>query len=259
MTTGPDQQARYLTSPAISALHGFTTRRGGVSGGAFASLNLGLSSGDEPELVEANRDLLLGELGFRREQVCAFNQVHGARVLLGAPSWFAEDADAATTDDPDLLLVVSSADCLPLLFQDPQTGAVAAAHCGWRSTVKGLASQVVAALVERHGAKPEQLRVAIGPGVAGTCYQVGDEVKGEFAAAGFPAGVFTADAMAGHHRLDLLAANRWVLEGAGVTAGHIEESRRCTHCEDDAFYSYRRDRGRTGRHWAFISALPCEP
>lgn len=254
MSPGTDPQARYLTSPAISALHGFTTRRGGGSSGPFDSFNLGLSSGDEPKLVEANRDLLLSELGFTREQVCAFNQVHGARVLTGAPSWFTEDADAVTSDDPNLLLVVSSADCLPLLFHDPETGAVAAAHCGWRSTVKGLAGLVVAALAERYGAKAERLRVAIGPGVAGACYQVGHEVKVEFAAADFPAEVFAADAVVGRHRLDLVAANRWVLEGAGVKAGHIEESGLCTHCESGAFYSYRRDRGRTGRHWAFVSA-----
>lgn len=255
MTSWPELQARYLTSPAISALHGFTTRAGGVSSGAFGSLNLGLSSGDEPDLVEANRDLLLSELGFTREQVCAFNQVHGERVLAGAPTWFTEDADAATSGDPNLLLVVSGADCLPILFHDPDSGAVAAAHCGWRSTVKGLAGQVVAALVERHAAKPERLRVAIGPGVAGACYQVGDEVKGEFAAAGFPAWLLAPDALVGRHRLDLVAANRWVLENAGVEAGHIEESGLCTHCENDLFFSYRRDRGRTGRHWAFISAI----
>lgn len=249
-------QQRYVTSPIISALHGFTTRRGGLSADEFATLNLGLSSGDEPRLVESNRDLLLAQLGFRREQVCAFNQVHGARVLTGSPSWFAEDADAATSDDPNLLLVVSSADCLPLLFHDPTTGAVAAAHCGWRGTVKGLAREVVAAMAERHGVEPERLRVAIGPGVAGACYQVGPEVRQAFSAAGFPDAVFAADAEPGRYRLDLVAANRWVLVTAGVNAEQVDASELCTHCEADTFYSYRRDRGRTGRHWAFVAARP---
>ncbi|MEJ2288044.1 MAG: polyphenol oxidase family protein, partial [Deinococcales bacterium] len=198
--------------PDLPWPHGFTLRGGGVSGGAYASLNLGLSSGDAPEAVEANRDRLLAALGYGRDDVCAFHQVHGRRVLDGTPGWFVEQADAATSATPGRLLVVSVADCLPLLFVDPVRGAVGAAHCGWRGTVQGLAGEVVRAMSQRYGSRPADLRVAIGPGIQGPCYQVGPGVR--------PQRVWSAAA--------------------------------CTHCEPDRFYSHRRDAGVTGRHWAFI-------
>lgn len=248
-----DDRMAVLTAPDLPWPHGFTTRAGGVSSGAYASLNLGLSSGDEEEAVEANRERLLSALGFERGDVCAFHQVHGDRVLAGDASWFAERADAATTNVPGRLLVVSVADCLPLLFFDPVAGAVGAAHCGWRGTVAGLAGTVVARMRERYGTRPADLRVAIGPGIQGSCYQVGGEVVDAFREAGFPATVATPDDD-GRHRLDLVAANRWALARSGVADGHIWSAELCTHCRPELF-SHRRDAGKTGRHWAFI-ALP---
>lgn len=246
---------RYL-SGQLPVLHGFTTRAGGASADAFHSLNLGLSSGDDERLVERNRVALLSELGFEPAQVCAFHQVHGDRVLQGAPSWFSEKADAAVTEDPATLLVVSVADCLPVLLHDPVTGAVGAAHCGWRGTVAGLAASVVQRMRSDFGSQPRDLRVLFGPGVAGACYQVGSEVVERFAAAGFPDEVAWADGSAGKYRLDIKAANRFSLEQAGVPATNIVDPELCTHCQPERFYSYRRDGGVTGRHWAFISPAP---
>ncbi len=185
--SGPDREAlSVLIAPDLPWPHGFTLRGGGVSGGAYASLNLGLSSGDAPDAVEANRDRLLAVLGYARGDVCAFDQVHGDHVLAGDASWFTERADAATTDVPGRLLVVSVADCFPLLFHDPVRGAVAAAHCGWRGTVAGLAGTVVRRMTERYDSRPADLRVAIGPGIRGACYQVGPEVVDGVPARGLP-------------------------------------------------------------------------
>jgi len=247
----PEDAPRVLTAPHLPWPHGFTLRTGGVSQGPYASLNLGLSSGDEPGRVEANRDAVLAALRVPRERVCAFHQVHGTRVLDGAPSWFEERADAATTADAGRLLVVSVADCLPVLFFDPASGAVGAAHCGWRGTLGGLATAVVARMAERYASRPEDLAVAIGPGIQGACYQVGDEVVAAFRQAGFPTSLATPDEE-GRHRLDLAAANRWGLERAGVRGERIWSSELCTHCHPERFYSHRRDAGTTGRHWAFI-------
>lgn len=243
---------RYLTG-SLPVVHGFTTRAGGVSGAPFHALNLGLSSGDDPAAVERNRDLLLAELGFERASVCAFHQVHGHRVLDGAPSWFVERADAAVTADPHTLLVVSVADCMPVLLHDPRTGAVGAAHCGWRGSVAGLAGGVVRRMEESFGTDSAHLQVLLGPAVAGACYQVGAEVVERFVAAGFPNHVAWPDAEPNKFRLDIGAANRWVLEQAGVRPEAITDLGLCTHCEPERFYSYRRDGGVTGRHWAFIS------
>lgn len=245
--TGP----AVLTAPDLPWPHGFTLRGGGVSPAPFASLNLGLSSGDEPANVEANRDTVLAALGVPRGAVCAFHQVHGDRVLDGEPTWFTEQADAATTDVPGRLLVVSVADCFPLLFYDPAHRAVGAAHCGWRGTVRGLAATVVARMAERYGSRPRDMRVAIGPGIQGACYQVGAEVVEAFRRAGFPERLAAPDDE-GRFRLDLAAANRWALERAGVSPERIWSAGLCTHCSTERFYSHRRDAGVTGRHWAFI-------
>lgn len=249
---------------SLPVLHGFSIRgsadgRGhefGTSQGPFSFLNLGLSSGDEEAAVEQNRDALLEQLGFGRSQVCAFHQVHSDAVLDGQPSWFAQKADAAVTDDPNTLLVVSVADCLPVLLHDPASGAVGAAHCGWRGTVTALAAKVVQHMAERFGSRPENLRALFGPGIAGACYQVGPEVIRQFEAAGFSGHVYWTDRQPDRYRLDIKAANRWLLETSGVGPHNIVDLDLCTHCRPELFYSYRRDGGVTGRHWAFISPRP---
>lgn len=242
-----------LRVPGLGTEHGFTTRNGGVSSGAFTSLNLGLSSGDDRQLVEANRDRLLAHVGVERERVCAFNQVHGTNVLVGRPTWFEEDADAGITDRPDLLLVVSAADCFPVLFHDQASGAVGAAHCGWRGTEARLVAEVAKAMHREYGTAAADLRVAVGPGIRGACYQVSAPVAERFTAAGFAAAV-TPDAVPGKFLLDLEAALAATFAEVGVPAGNVEWLARCTHCEPATFYSHRRDAGTTGRLWGFIRA-----
>ncbi len=252
----------YLTLPGFTAPHGFTTRAGGVSEGPYASLNLGLSSGDDRAKVEANRALLLEALGARREQVCGYHQVHGARVMVETPGWFDEKADASVSADPEHLLVVSAADCYPVLFHDPVTGAAGAAHCGWRGTLQRLPALVVEALAREYGSDPAEVRVAIGQGVGGRCYQVDRAVGEAFLAAGFPAHVLAegppppdlADLAPGEDRvlLDVHAAVLHALAEAGVRRQNVVSLGRCTHCEPASFFSHRRDRGLTGRMWGFV-------
>jgi YfiH family protein len=239
-----------LRYPEFDAPHAFTTRPGGVSDGPYASLNLGLSSGDLADRVAANRERMLASFGSERSQVAAFHQVHGDRVAPGAPTWFDDEADAAVTAD-GTTLVISVADCFPILFYDPENGAVGAAHCGWRGSIARLAAKVVATMTERFGTDPSALQVAIGPGIRGPCYQVGAEVVAAFDAAEFPATVARPDDE-GRFRLDLVAANRHALIGAGVAPERIVDTGLCTHCDAERFFSHRRDAGRTGRHWALI-------
>lgn len=238
-----------IRAPNIAAPHGFTTRAGGVSGGAYAGLNLGLSSGDDAAAVAENRRRVLEVLGAAQGDVCAFHQVHGDRVLEASPSWFEEEADAAVSDTPGLWLVVSTADCLPVLFHDPRTGAVGAAHCGWRGTVARLAQRTVEALRSRFGCDPADVRVAFGPAIRQPYYQVGPEVARAFLAAGFPEGVFKENGAG--VLLDVPGANRWLLLESGVQEANLWDSGLCTY-EDRRFYSHRRDRGRTGRQWWVI-------
>lgn len=273
-TTSVTDVPVILSLRGLGAAHGFTTRTGGISRGDYAALNLGLSSGDHRPAVERNRDILLSHLGVSRDQVCGFNQVHGDRVLVGRRTWFEEDADAAITDRPELVLVVSAADCFPVLFHDPPTGAVGAAHCGWRGTAARLAARVVGAMQREYGSRPADLRVAVGPGIRGACYQVSAEVATKFVEAGFPEGVVTPDRStsaapavlepsepaAAKFLLDLEAAIGSTLADAGVQPSNVAWLGRCTHCEPTVFYSHRRDAGRTGRHWAFVRAtVPAAP
>lgn len=264
--TRPGADLRILTGAGFTAPHGFTTRAGGVSRGPYAALNLGLSSGDDRDSVAENRRRVLRHIGARQEEVCGYHQVHGTRVMVAAPGWFEEKADAGVSNDPEHVLVVSAADCYPVLFHDPVTGAAGAAHCGWRGTLGRLPGEVVATLRSVYGARPADLRVAIGQGIGGRCYQVDAEVAEAFAAAGFPADVASDDRPPadlergepgdGRRLLDVHAAILHALGESGVDPAHVTSLGLCTHCEEDMFFSHRRDAGRTGRMWGFVRPTP---
>lgn len=252
-----EASVELLAAPLLTVPHGFATRRGGVSTGPWAGLNLADGTGDEPEAVERNRDALLARFGAERGGVCLLRQVHGDRVVEAGPGWGEVDADAAVSRDPRLLLAIATADCYPLLFHDPASGAVAAAHCGWRGTVLGLAGRVLDELRARYGSDPGDVRVAIGPGICRRCYQVGEEVRAAFREAGFPAELARPDGETDggrRWRLDLAGANRWALLRAGARPEHVVVLDACTACDPARFYSHRRDRGVTGRHWSAIRA-----
>lgn len=240
-----------VRAPNLTVPHGFTTRSGGVSEGPYASLNLGLSSGDDKKLVAENRRRVMAAFGVDETNVCAFSQAHGNRVLTGGASWFLEEADAAVSDTLGLLLVVSTADCLPVLLHDPVTGAVGAAHCGWRGTVQGTAAATLEKMTELYGTNPVDVQVAFGPAISKTNYQVGPEVVTAFRDAGFPEGVATPDGT-GRFLLDVPGANRWQLRQNGVQAENVWECGLCTYAEPERFFSHRQSAGRTGRHWAVI-------
>lgn len=247
---------QLFSSPLLGGVrHAFTGRGGGVSSGPFSSLNLNRSSGDEPARVSQNRSRLLRQLGGTPGQLALLSQVHGLNIVSARAGEPLQEADAQHSADPELLLAVTWADCLPLLFHDPDSGAVAAAHCGWRGSLGRLAQRVVQELTRVYGTDPTRLRVAVGPGICQDCYQVGPELHSAFAAAGFAGPALRADpARPGHSRLDLAAVNNQVLLEAGVVPANIDQTGLCTSCRPADFFSHRRDAGRTGRHWALISA-----
>ena len=246
--------ASLATIDGFPARHAFTLRHPGRSTGPYAGLNLGDAVGDAPERVAANRMLVGEALRAERRRLRLLRQVHGDRIVawsdpgLGAAG--VPEADAHLSDDPRDVLAISVADCLPLLFWDPVTGAAGAAHCGWRGTAIALPGQVVRAMADRFGARASDLAVGIGPGIGGDCYQVGAEVVATFRGAGFPAEIARPDDE-GRFRLDLRVAAVHALRTAGVLADHIWIDDSCTHCDAARFFSYRRD-GTTGRHWAIV-------
>ena len=211
----------------------FTTRRGGVSEGPYASLNLGLLSGDERSLVAENRRLLYEAAGAHPERVSWPRQVHGAD-LTRAGSRGAE-ADAIWTDGPGEAVMVVTADCVPVaLARIGGRPAVALAHVGWRGLLAGIGPATVAAL-------GGQVAGVVGPGIGPCCYEVGDDVAGPVRAA-FSSGLVRDG------RLDLAGA----VERALVSAGCVRVDRldECTACHPERYFSHRRDGGLTGRQGA---------
>jgi polyphenol oxidase len=222
--------------PGARAL--FTTRRGGVSTGPYASLNLGLFTDDEPARVHANRDRLAALVGVPRGRFQQGRQVHGAhvRALSARPDPHEEPApaDGQATSVPGVAPIVLVADCLPIALA--ARGAVAMVHAGWRGLAGGVMAEGVRAIHALGGSGP--MVAAIGPGAGGCCYEVGDEVRAMFAAHG--------DAVRNGRNLDLKAIARRELQAAGVAAVH--DVGICTLCaEPGLFYSHRRDGGVTGR------------
>jgi purine-nucleoside/S-methyl-5'-thioadenosine phosphorylase / adenosine deaminase len=203
--------------PGATAL--FTTRRGGVSEGPYASLNVGLLTDDDPQRVAANRERVRAQAG--TASLAQGRQVHGTAVSVDGGT--GEEADGQVTTRPGVAAIVLVADCLPVALAGPDAAGVV--HAGWR----GLAAGVLEAGVAAIGRGP--VTAAIGPGIGPCCYQVGDDVRSVFGTA--------------EPTLDLKAVARARLQAAGVA--EVYDCGLCTSCDEGRFFSHRRDRGVTGR------------
>jgi YfiH family protein len=213
--------------------HGFTLRTGGFG-----------ARGDG----EADRERLARAMAFSR--LGGMHQVHGneLRVLEDGAS----RCDGLLTNESRSGVFVQSADCVPLLFWGPKVNAVAAVHAGWRGTLAGIAARAVAKLAEVYGAARGEIRVAIGPAIGVCCYEVGDEVIGAFAASGRDVERISRAGARGRRHLDLVEENRAQLLASGVSAECIYDSRVCTVCENDRFYSFRKEGSGVGRIFGII-------
>lgn len=259
-TSGASSQdaIRLYRSPVLSGLpgllHGFPERTGGVSTGPRSSLNLGARWGDDRANVDANRRRLAEHAGYDPAQLVATRHVHGTAVYrVGEP--LADDAefDGLVCDRPGPVLGAFAADCIPMLFADPEARVCGAAHAGWRGTVHGVAPNVIERMVEA-GARASRIRVALGPSIGPCCFEVGAEVVDEFRAAlGDLAGLIVRGPHKDH--IDLRVASRAFLERAGVEPAHIDDRPPCTRCEAARFFSYRRDGREGGVHMAFIAMV----
>lgn len=160
------------------------------------------------------------------------------------------EGDALVSNEVGKRIGVRTADCVPLLFADPKTRAVAAVHAGWRGTVSAIAQQAVQKLADDFGSDPASLHVAIGPAIRGCCYEVGPEVVSQLAPL-FPEWLDRES----RKRVDLVEANRRILVAAGIPDHQIHDCGLCTYCHHDRFYSYRRDPEDPGRMVASIARL----
>lgn len=228
-------RARALAGVA----HGFLGRRGGVSTGALAGLNVGLGSDDDPAAVAENRRRATDAV-LPGARLATLYQVHSADAVAVTDA--AEDAlrphaDALVTDRPGLALGILTADCAPVLFADVDAGVVGAAHAGWKGALGGVTDAAIVAM-EALGARRERIVAAIGPCIARASYEVDEAFAARFAAADAATERFFADARDGHRRFDLEAYVAHRLAAAGLT--RIEALGVDTYADDTRFYSYRR-------------------
>ena len=276
-------------------VHGFSTRPGGASelkanrdGGEATEniLNLGFTDWDTRDRVLKNRLDYFAALKASKMRVIALRQIHSdiVQVVNSGNSESSGDAlkgDALITNEPGLLLVVQTADCVPILLADKKRRAIAAIHAGWRGTLQRIAEKALGRMQMEFGTSPQDVIAALGPGIGQCCFEVGPEVVAEFAAK-FPEasewfkGPFNSLARGdndpnwlpwltmrppGHQlpepraHLDLIAANRAILINAGILPANISSSEFCTACRTDLFFSYRRERI-TGRMMAGIGIRP---
>lgn len=233
--------------PAPAKVGAFITcRGGGFSREPYASNNLGLHVGDDPEAVMRNREQLVRRLGIQRP--FWLEQVHGTEIVEVGDRQPVPRADASISHRPGSVCAVLTADCLPLLLCDRAGRQVAAVHCGWR----GLANGIVAKSVDRFSAPPQDLMAYLGPAISGRHYEVGEEVREALARTVPESNPKFSHAVAGkpgHYLADLYAAARTQLQVLGCS--EIYGGDRCTYAEAKSFFSYRRD-GVTGRMVSLI-------
>jgi YfiH family protein len=220
-----------------------TTRRGGVSGAPFDSLNFGLHVGDDPANVKSNRERLRRELELPSEPDW-ISQTHGTHCVI-LEQEAERDADAAITREPGRVAVVMVADCLPVLLCNRDGSEVAAVHAGWR----GLQAGVIGASLARMHSPAADLMAWIGPGISRLHFEVGDEVREAFQASQAASEKFFEPHGTGHWMCDLAGLAQQQLESMGVS--RVLRDSHCTYRDADQFYSYRRD-GSSGRMAALI-------
>jgi YfiH family protein len=227
-----------ITSPALSARHGFFTRKGGASSGIFAGLNCGTGSSDQSEVVAINRARVAEAMGIGTDALVTLHQVHSPDVVhVTEPFADRPKADGMVTATPGLVLAVLTADCQPVLFEDPAAGVIGAAHGGWRGTFDGVLEAVVDAM-ERLGAERDRIAAVIGPTISQAAYEVGPELFEQITDDDREATRFFAQGRGDRMMFDLPSYGLYRLRRAGV--GHAEWTRHCTYGDPDRFYSYRR-------------------
>lgn len=256
----------YHTSSVLDApgvTHGFSTRLGGVSEGRFASMNF-QKHGPEPdewENVLENYRRFCEALGTDVQGVVRSKQVHEdtVRHVTGADRgkgvFVPRDytADALVTDEPGLSLMVFSADCIILLFHDPVTSSIGAVHAGWRGTALDLPAKAVGEMGRLFGAKPENIRVAIGAGIGPCCFETHDDVPDAMCAA-FGGGAEAYIEPRGEKwTVDLKGINAWRLREAGVRPERIDVCPTCTACHTDLYWSHRITGNKRGLQGALIA------
>jgi hypothetical protein len=266
MKIEPDRRPSLFCAPHLAPfselLHGVTTRHGGVSTGPYSSLNLSFDVGDRPEKVLQNYQHVSRLLDFDLNSLVACQQVHHNTIsradesYLNRSRFLPETAIPATdglaTDVPGITLMTRYADCVPLLFFNPVAPAVAVAHAGWKGTIARIGPSMVDFLAAHFRCRADRTLVMIGPSIGPCCYYLSNSMH-DRAARELPATEHCfVTGPGGQLAFDLWEANKRQLIAAGIKEKNIFSAERCTSCNADLFFSYRREAKVTGRFGVFI-------
>ena len=253
--------APYTISKVLAddrIVHGFFGRQGGRSGGDFATNNMSIAQGDNPDLVVSNRSQAAQQMGdFGIKDLVVFRQVHSTTVVTLTERHnpaVAVEADAMVTNRTDILLGVLTADCAPVLLADPEAGVVAAVHAGWKGAAGGICLATIDAMV-RLGARRDTIRAAIGPTISGANYEVGPDTAAQIAALDSRAADHIAFPDGGsREHFDIPSYLAEQILTAGVSL--VGDLGLCTYANPDTYFSHRyatHHATNTGRQIALIA------
>lgn len=242
---------------------GFTTKLGGVSKNHYSSLNLGLHVQDDQNDCITNRKIISSKTSIPYENWVFAEQVHGNRIeaitdrdrgrgLLSYEQGIPK-CDGFYTHNPNIMLSLCFADCVPLYFLEPNRELIGLAHAGWKGTVKNIGGEMVKTWIDREGVNPSEIMAVIGPSIGGCCYIVDDKVITaiqELKLQEYPSPYVQISS--NQYKLNLKQLNKNLLLESGIKEENIMVSRLCTCCEKELFFSHRRDDGKTGRMLSFI-------
>lgn len=258
----------YIQFPVLEAFpfikHGFSTRLGGVSTGAFQTMNLSYNRGDEKDSVTENYRRICESMGMQAKDVVFSDQVHDTQIHVASK----EDCqgtdygyrkltniDGLVTNEKNVVLCTSYADCVPLFFVDPVHKAIGASHSGWKGTVGCIGAKTVETMAREYQTKPEDLHCVIGPSICASCYEVSQDVITQIEK-NFSEEIVKKCVQPKEnekYQLDLWMLNKCILLEAGVKEEHITVSNVCTCCNHTLLFSHRASGGKRGNLCGFLS------
>nr|WP_275899553.1 peptidoglycan editing factor PgeF [Bacillus piscicola] len=261
-----DRLLQIETNPFQSRFHvtaGITVRTGGVGAPPYDTLNMAFYAGDKAEAVRENRRRVATDTGFALSDWTVAEQVHGSRIIKvgtehrGHGAYSDADsvgkADGLYTEEANVLLASFFADCVPLYFFAPDQGFIGLVHAGWKGTAQNIGGTFIRTWEKEEKISPETIYAVIGPAISQLNYEVDNHVIAKMKAV-LPNENEKPWRPVGNNRfhLDLKEMNRQLLAAEGLPVNQIVVSGHCTYDEEDLFFSYRREHGRTGRMLAFI-------
>ena len=248
----------YLTVPSFErtqkVITCFSTRLGGVSGGYYSSMNLGVSSGDSIENITKNFNILCGVIGVDPKDMVFSKQIHSDNIYKvtekdkGKGLYLQSDiysADGLITNIPGIPLVAFYADCVPVFLFDPVLKVISLVHSGWKGTLLKIGQKAVRLMESDYGCDINNILAAIGPSIGSCHYEVSDDIANKFSDV-FKGEDILKDIGNGKYMLDLWKANAGILKDAGIQDQNLSLSNECTYCKSDMFFSHRASNGKRG-------------